>query len=64
MLWPTVCANNMKFQDAIRAAGGSADLINLPALGIRGNSHTMMDKNSTDIAAVIQKWLQSRGFVH
>jgi len=62
--WPTIRANNMKFQDAIRAAGGSAELINLPAMGIKGNSHMMMmDKNSGDIAAVIQKWLVGKGFV-
>jgi len=62
--WPTIRANNLKFQDAIRAAGGSADLINLPAIGIKGNSHMMMmDKNSSDIASVIQKWLEGKGFV-
>ncbi|MFM8576895.1 MAG: esterase [Limnohabitans sp.] len=62
--WPTIRANNLKFQDAIRAAGGSADLINLPAIGIKGNSHMMMmDKNSGDIASVIQKWLEGKGFV-
>jgi pimeloyl-ACP methyl ester carboxylesterase len=61
--WPTIRANNMKFQAAIRDAGGSPELINLPAIGIKGNSHMMMmDKNSGDIAAVIQKWLESKGF--
>jgi hypothetical protein len=53
----------MKFQAAIRDAGGSPELINLPTIGIKGNSHMMMmDKNSGDIAAVIQKWLESKGF--
>ena len=62
--WPTIRANNMKFQDGIRAAGGSAELINLPALGIKGNSHMMMmDRNSGEIAALIQKWLEGKGFV-
>jgi len=61
--WPTIRANNMKFQAAIREAGGTPELINLPAIGIKGNSHMMMmDKNSGDIAAVIQKWLESKGF--
>jgi hypothetical protein len=37
-------------------------LINLPEIGIKGNSHMMMmDKNSSDIAAVIQKWLEAKG---
>ncbi len=60
--WPTIRANNVKFQASIRAAGGSPELIDLPAIGIKGNSHMMMmDKNSQDIAAVIQKWLESKG---
>jgi len=62
--WPTIRGNNMKFQESIRSAGGSAELINLPAIGIKGNSHMlMMDKNSGEIAAVIQKWLEGKGFV-
>jgi hypothetical protein len=61
--WPTIRANNMKFHAAIRDAGGTPELINLPALGIKGNSHMlMMDKNSDVIAAVIQKWLEGKGF--
>jgi len=61
--WPTIRANNMKFHAAIRDAGGTPELINLPALGIKGNSHMMMmDKNSEVIAAVIQKWLEGKGF--
>ncbi len=61
--WPTIRANNLKFHDAIRAAGGKPEVINLPAIGIKGNSHMMMmDKNSGDIAAVIQKWLEGKGF--
>jgi pimeloyl-ACP methyl ester carboxylesterase len=61
--WPTIRANNMKFHAAIRDAGGTPELINLPAIGIKGNSHMlMMDKNSDVIAAVIQKWLEGKGF--
>jgi Alpha/beta hydrolase family len=61
--WPTIRANNIKFHSAIRAAGGTPEIIDLPTVGIKGNSHMMMmDKNSTDIAAVIQKWLEAKGF--
>lgn len=36
------------------------DWINLPEIGIKGNSHMVMqDKNSAEVAAVIQKWLVS-----
>ena len=47
---------------AIKAAGGAADWINLPDIGIKGNSHMLMqDKNNAEIAAVIQKWLVAKG---
>ena len=45
-----------------RAAGGSADMVDLPKIGIKGNSHMiMMDKNSDVVAGVIQDWLAKRG---
>ena len=38
--------------------------INLPDIGIKGNSHMMMqDKNNAEIAEVIQKWLVGKGLV-
>lgn len=34
------------------------------AIGIRGNSHMMMqDRNNVEIAEVIQQWLVSKGLV-
>ncbi len=62
--WPTIRANNLKFHDSIRAAGGKPEVIDLPAMGIKGNSHMlMMDKNNQDIAALIQQWLSKQGLV-
>lgn len=62
--WPGIRANNLKFHDALRAAGGKPEVIDLPALGIKGNSHMlMMDRNNAQVAALIQEWLQRRGFV-
>ena len=47
---------------AVRAAGGSVDVVDLPAAGIRGNSHMiMMDRNSDEVAALVQDWLVARG---
>lgn len=61
---PTIRANNVKFHDAIRAAGGKPDLVNLPEMGIQGNSHMMMmDRNNQQIAQVIQQWVSDKGFV-
>jgi hypothetical protein len=62
--WPTIRQNNLKFQEAIKNAGGHPELINLPEIGIKGNSHMMMmDRNNLEIAGVIQKWLAEKGFV-
>jgi pimeloyl-ACP methyl ester carboxylesterase len=60
--WPKIRATGIAFADSIRAAGGSADIVDLPKVGITGNSHMMMmDKNNTEIAALIQNWLESKG---
>lgn len=60
--WPTIRANGGKYYDALRAAGGSADVIDLPKVGIKGNSHMiMMDRNSDQVAGLIQDWLAKRG---
>jgi hypothetical protein len=60
--WPTIRANGVKFGDAIKAAGGSVDIVDLPKRGIKGNSHMlMMDKNNAEIAALIHTWLEERG---
>jgi len=60
--WSTFKKADMAYGEAIKAAGGSADWINLPDIGIKGNSHMMMqDKNSDQVADVIQKWLVSKG---
>lgn len=60
--WPTIRGNGVRFAEAVRAAGGSVDVVDLPEIGIRGNSHMiMMDRNSDQVAQVIQDWLQRRG---
>ena len=50
------------FAEAVRAAGGSVDVVDLPEAGIKGNSHMMMmDKNNGEVADLIQKWLVGKG---
>jgi hypothetical protein len=62
--WPTMRAKDVAFGDAVKAAGGSVDVIDLPAVGIKGNSHMlMMDKNNGQIADLIQDWLVKKGLV-
>ncbi len=62
--WSTFKKIDMEYGNAVTAAGGTVDWINLPDLGIKGNSHMLMqDKNNGEIAAVIQKWLAGKGLV-
>jgi pimeloyl-ACP methyl ester carboxylesterase len=60
--WVAYRKLDLEYAAAVRTAGGKADVINLPDLGIKGNSHmVMMDKNSDAVADVIQKWLVEQG---
>ena len=60
--WSVIRRNARAFSDAVRAAGGSVEDVDLPARGIRGNSHMlMMDRNSDAVAALVQDWLAARG---
>ena len=44
--------------DALRAVGTPVTVVDLPAIGINGNSHfPMMDDNSADIWNLVSKWL-------
>jgi hypothetical protein len=52
----------LDYADAVRTAGGKVDVVNLPEIGIKGNSHMlMMDKNNTQTADLINKWLTDKG---
>jgi pimeloyl-ACP methyl ester carboxylesterase len=53
-----------EYGGALKAAGGSFEMVMLPDIGIKGNSHMLMqDKNNAEIAEVIQKWLVAKGMV-
>jgi len=59
--WSKIRAGGVAYFDVLKGAGGSVDVVDLPDIGIKGNSHMMMmDKNSDQIADVIQKWLISK----
>ena len=63
--WPTIRANGIAFAEAVRAAGGSVEVVDLPERGMRGNSHMiMMDRNSDQVAELVQDWLAGRGLWH
>ena len=62
--WKAIRQHSVNYQTAFKAAGGSLDLIDLPDVGIKGNSHmVMMDRNSDQVADLIQKWLVKKGLV-
>ena len=62
--WPKMRQIGLDYGEAVRAAGGNVDVVNLPEVGIKGNSHMlMMDKNNAQIADLIQNWLAGKGLV-
>ena len=62
--WSAFKKIDLDYAAAVRAGGGSVDVINLPEHGVRGNSHMMMqDKNNDVIADIIQKWMVETGLV-
>lgn len=56
--WQHYRASAESWLDRIRAAAAQIDVIDLPQLGIRGNSHLpMMDRNSDEVAQRLVDWL-------
>jgi hypothetical protein len=42
----------------VKKSGGDAEMMHLPALGIHGNSHMLMqDRNSDQLADLVIAWL-------
>ncbi len=60
--WPKIRATGAKFAEQVRKDGGHVDEIDLPKVGIKGNSHmVMMDKNNMEVATLINDWLAKQG---
>ncbi|MCK8783456.1 hypothetical protein M0638_03550 [Roseomonas sp. NAR14] len=59
--WAPRLAACRAFVAAANAAGGKAELLLLPDIGIRGNSHMLMqDGNSLEIAALLDRWMRGQ----
>ena len=59
--WARIRQNSVDYAGAFKAAGGSIEIVDLPDAGLKGNSHmVMMDKNSDQVADLIQKWLVTK----
>lgn len=60
--WTIIRRNGLKWVEIQNASGGRAEVVQLPDLGIRGNSHMMMmDRNNLEIAGIIQDWFAKQG---
>jgi len=58
--WEPLLDNAIAYCEALRRRGARAELIELPRLGIHGNSHILqMDANSERIAGIATEWLLS-----
>lgn len=62
--WKAIVTRQEKVRADINHVGGIGDVIMLPEKGIMGNSHMMMmDRNSDQIADLINNWLRKRGLL-
>ncbi len=49
------------FAKQVNGAGGQAEMLYLPDLGIKGNSHMLMqDRNNLELADLLLKWIHER----
>jgi pimeloyl-ACP methyl ester carboxylesterase len=56
--WKTTYDGCSAHVEKVKAAGGDIEMMLLPAMGIRGNSHMLMqDKNNLQLADLILTWL-------
>ena len=61
-LWSQLGPRLQAYKQRLQAQGVQVDEWDLPALGVRGNSHMlMMDNNSDELAAHIHHWLHEQG---
>ncbi len=60
--WRTRLALGRLFVETINRHGGDATLVELPKIGIYGNTHFLMsDLNNIEIADLLSKWLKEKG---
>ena len=58
--WPSSFDSCNTFVKQVTAAGGDAQMMSLPAMGIKGNSHMLMqDKNNLQLADLILGWIDT-----
>lgn len=51
-----------QFVETVNRHGGDATLVHLPEIGIKGNSHFLMqEKNNDEIMRLALAWLKKKG---
>ena len=56
--WGTSFDGCQQFVQQVKSSGGDAEMMHLPKMGIRGNSHMLMqDKNNLQLADLILEWI-------
>jgi hypothetical protein len=56
--WAMSFDSCQKFVQQVKNAGGNAEMMHLPKLGIKGNSHMLMqDRNNLQLADLILNWI-------
>lgn len=59
--WTAIEKSRKEYHDALAKQGTDTTWISLPAIGIKGNTHAMiMDKNSDEVAAIVQDWVKQK----
>jgi hypothetical protein len=57
-IWGSAFDSCQKFVEQMKAAGSDTEMMHLPKLGIKGNSHMLMqDRNNLQIADLILAWI-------
>lgn len=60
--WRTRLNLAKKWAQVMKKYGGDVEIVYLPDVGVRGNTHFMMaDLNNVEVANVMEKWLKSKG---
>lgn len=60
--WRVIRERAKQFVDAVNRHGGDATLVELPKIGIKGNTHALMaDKNNIEVAKHLKAWLHEKG---
>ena len=58
--WQTTFETCNAFVEKVKAAGGDAVMMHLPKMGLKGNSHMLMqDKNNLQVADLILGWIDA-----